>query len=88
LSEPSSIPHELEAIEPHVYAPVQPLIAECFTPFAMFADFALFPWMLKLSRYASLNDPIASREANVIVPTEAKSNEILRLRQTYDPDRG
>ncbi len=84
LTEPSSIPKELEAIVPHVHVPVQPLIAEGFSPFAMFPDYRLYPWMLKLYRYASLEELIASMGSNVIEPAEAKVIELRKLRLADD----
>jgi len=84
LTEPSSIPKELEAIVPHVHVPVQPLIAEGTRPYAMFADYRLYSWVLNTCRYASLDGLIASMGEDVIAPVEAKVIELRRLRQSDD----
>ena len=39
LTDPSSIPKELEAIVPHLAVPVQPLLEGSSRPYAMFKDY-------------------------------------------------
>jgi hypothetical protein len=80
LTEPASIPQELEAVVRHVHVPVQPLIAEGATPDAMFAYYRLFSWVLAVQRYASLDDLLASMEEKVIGPAEAKVIELRASR--------
>src|SRR5262249_52463346 len=43
LTDPASIPQELQAIVPKVQVPVRPIIAEGATPYALFADFRRYP---------------------------------------------
>jgi hypothetical protein len=46
LTDPSSIPKELEAIVPHLAVPVQPLLEGASRPYAMFKDYWKYEWVL------------------------------------------
>ena len=46
LTDPSSIPKELEAIVPHLAVPVQPLLEGSSGPYAMFKDYWKYEWVL------------------------------------------
>jgi hypothetical protein len=46
LTDPSSIPHELEAIVPHLAVPVQPLLESSSRSYAMFKDLLKYEWVL------------------------------------------
>ncbi len=81
ITDPASIPQELQAIVPHVQVPVRPIIAQGAKPYAMFADYRLTPWMLDLYSYANLESLIAAVEDAIIVPAEAKIKELRMLRQ-------
>ena len=48
LTDPSSIPKELEAIVPGLAVPVQPLLAGASRPYAMFKDYWKYDWVLPL----------------------------------------
>src|SRR5262249_42285224 len=54
LTDPSSIPRELEAIVPHIAVPVQPLLEGASQPYSMFKDYWKFGWMLPVYRYEGL----------------------------------
>lgn len=84
LTEPASIPHELQAIVPDVMVPVQPLIAADARPFAMFVDHRKYHWMLPIYRYPSLEGLLATLQERVIAPVEAKAREIRKLRQAEE----
>jgi hypothetical protein len=47
LTDPSSIPKELEAIVPGLAVPVQPLLEAASRPYAMFKDYWKYEWVLK-----------------------------------------
>lgn len=81
LTDPASIPQELQAIVPHVAVPVQPLIARDARPFSMFHDYQLFPWALPICRYASLEDLLSRFQDEVIAPIEAKVIDVRALKQ-------
>jgi uncharacterized protein YjbI with pentapeptide repeats len=80
LTDPASIPQELQAIVPHVHIPVQPIIAASNKPYAMFADFQDFPWMLDVYHYTDLNTLLAAIEDKIIAPAEDKVYELRVLR--------
>jgi len=81
LTEPASIPQELEAVVHHLQVPVQPLIAQGAKPDAMFSYYRLFSWVLAVHRYASLDDLLTSLGEKVIAPAEAKVIALQKLRQ-------
>jgi hypothetical protein len=76
LTEPSSIPQELQAIVPNMHVPVRPIIVEGAASYAMFADYRLYPWMLDVYRYANLDSFVASIAEAIIAPAEAKVDEL------------
>jgi hypothetical protein len=76
LTEPSSIPQELQAIVPDVAVPVQPIL-EGQRPYSMFKDYRKYDWMLGLYRYAGSDELLANLDAKVIAPARAKSKELI-----------
>jgi len=50
LTDPSSIPKELEAIVPGLAVPVQPLLEGSSRPYAMFKDYWKYEWVLPVYR--------------------------------------
>jgi hypothetical protein len=56
LTEPSSIPKELEAIVPTLAVPVQPLLKGSTRPYAMFKDYWKYQWVLEVYRYNGLEE--------------------------------
>jgi hypothetical protein len=80
LTEPSSLPKELEAIVPTLAVPVQPLFAGT-TPYSMFRDYWKYQWVLPLYRYESLEGLMASLGDGVITPAEVKVRELTELRR-------
>ncbi len=79
ITDPASIPQELQAIVTDVQVPVQPIIAEGVKPYAMFADFRRYPWMLKEYCYSDLDSLIAAIGNEIIAPAEAKVKELRGL---------
>jgi hypothetical protein len=84
LTEPSSLPKELEAIVPTLAVPVQPLLEGSTRPFSMFKDYWKYDWVLKVHRYEDLNDLLGSLNENVITPAEVKRRELMKRRNTDD----
>jgi len=80
LTEPSSLPKELEAIVPTLAVPVQPVLEGTTRPYSMFQDYWKYPWVLKVHRYEDLEGLIASLGDGVITPAEAKVEELLKQR--------
>jgi Pentapeptide repeats (8 copies) len=72
LTDPSSIPKELEAIVPSLAVPVQPLLEGMARPYAMFKDYWKYDWVLPPYRYEGLELLLAALAEKVIAPAEAK----------------
>jgi hypothetical protein len=72
LTDPSSIPQELQAIIPSVHVPIQPLLLEGSSLYSMFKDFEIFPWVLPVYQYKEPQQLLATLAENVIVPAEGK----------------
>ena len=79
LTEPRSIPQELQAIVPGLAVPVQPLLLEGSTgEYGMFQDLRKYDWVLEVHRYDSLEGLLASFGDRVIAPAEAKAKELAK----------
>ncbi len=72
LTDPSSIPHELAMIVPHIPVPVQPLLLEGATTYTMSQDLLMYPWMLPTRRYTTIATLIAALNEQVIAPPRPK----------------
>jgi hypothetical protein len=79
LTDPSSIPQELQAIIPSVRVPIQPLLLEGSSLYSMFKDFEDFPWVLPVYQY---NEPeqLLATLADVIAPAEGKAEALEKRR--------
>lgn len=80
LTEPSSIPKELELIVPRLEVPVIPLIENTERPYSMFGDYRKYDWVLDIYEYEGLDGLIESLKDNVISPAEAKARELNERR--------
>jgi hypothetical protein len=76
LTEPSSIPQELQAIVPDLEVPVQPLLLEAKREYAMFVDFRKYPWVLPVYLYKDQASLIASLKNEIIEPADKKAREL------------
>ena len=81
ITEPSSIPKELEAIVPTLAVPVQPLIEGKERPYAMFKDYWKYDWVLEVYRYRNVSQLLAALKKHVISPAEGKVEELSKRRQ-------
>jgi hypothetical protein len=72
LTDPSSIPKELEAIVPDLAVPIQPLLEGSSRPYAMFKDYWKYEWVLPVYRYEGLEPLLATLAEKVIAPAEGK----------------
>ena len=74
LTDPSSIPQELQAIIPSVRVPVQPLLLEGSSFYSMFKDFDPqdFHWVLPVYKYKKPKQLLATLAEYVIAPAERK----------------
>jgi hypothetical protein len=86
LTNPSSIPKELEAIVPGLAVPVQPLIEGSTRPFAMFKDYWKYDWVLPVYRYDGLKTLLAVLAEKVVGPAEAKLKTLEERRRAIEAE--
>ena len=86
LTDPSSIPKELEAIVPDLAVPVQPLLEGSARPYAMFKDYWKYDWVLPVYRYEGLDPLLASLADKVIAPAEAKVRALEEKRRMIEAE--
>jgi uncharacterized protein YjbI with pentapeptide repeats len=77
ITDPSSIPLELETIVPELRVPVQPLLQRRQREFSMFSDLReTYHWVLATHEYTDISDLLASLGDKVIAPAEQKAKEL------------
>jgi uncharacterized protein YjbI with pentapeptide repeats len=77
ISEPRSIPQELQAIVPNLPSvAVRPIIVHGEHEYGMFEHFKRYPWVLPVYEYEDTPQLLASLTDQVIVPAEAKVKEL------------
>jgi hypothetical protein len=86
LTDPSSIPKELEAIVPNLAVPVQPLLEGSSRPYAMFKDYWKYEWVLPVYRYEGLEPLLATRAEKVIAPAEGKVQALAERRRMIEAE--
>jgi uncharacterized protein YjbI with pentapeptide repeats len=86
LTDPSSIPKELEAIVPHLAVPVQPLLEGASRPYAMFKDYWKYDWVLPVYRYEGLEPLLATLADKVIAPAEGKVKALQERRRKIEAE--
>jgi uncharacterized protein YjbI with pentapeptide repeats len=86
LTDPSSIPKELEAIVPHLAVPVQPLLEGSSRSYAMFKDYWKYDWVLPPYQYDGLEPLLANLAERVIGPAEAKVKALEERRRMIEAE--
>jgi uncharacterized protein YjbI with pentapeptide repeats len=86
LTDPSSIPKELEAIVPHLAVPVQSLLEGSSRPYAMFKDYWKYEWVLPPYHYEGLKPLLATLAECVIAPAEAKVKVLEERRRKVEAE--
>ena len=86
LTDPSSIPKELEAIVPHLAVPVQPLLEGSSRPYAMFKDYWKYDWVLPVYRYEGLEPLLTTLAEKVIAPAEGKVKTLHERRHVIEAE--
>jgi hypothetical protein len=84
ITDPSSIPKELEAIVPSLAVPVQPLLEGMARPYAMFKHYWRYDWVLLPYRYEGLQLLLAAFAEKVIAPAEAKVKALEERRRATE----
>jgi uncharacterized protein YjbI with pentapeptide repeats len=86
LTDPSSIPKELEAIVPDLAVPVQPLLEGSARPYAMFKDYWKYDWVLREYRYKDVKSLLATLAKKVIAPAERKAKALQKRRRVFEAE--
>ena len=86
LTDPSSVPKELEAIVPSLAVPVQPLLEGAARPYAMFKDYWKYDWVLPPHWYQGLDQLLASLVDKVVAPAEAKLTALNERRRAIEAE--
>ena len=86
LTDPTSIPKELEAIVPSLAVPVQPLLEGLAKPYAMFKDYWKYDWVLPPYCYEELQLLLATLVEKVIGPAEAKVKALEERRRAIEAE--
>jgi uncharacterized protein YjbI with pentapeptide repeats len=86
LTDPSSIPKELEAIVPQLAVPVQPLLEGAAQLYAMFKDYWKYDWVLPVYRYEGLELLLATPAEKVIAPAEGKVKALEGRRRMIEAE--
>ena len=76
ITEPSSIPQELQAIVPELEVPVQPLLEEGRREYSTFPDFGKYPWVFPVYFYKDHMSLIASLQDEIITPADKKARKL------------
>lgn len=76
LSDPSSIPQELQSIIPDLEVPLQPLLLEAKREYSMFVDFKKYDWVLPIYLYKDQASLIASLKDEIIELADKKGREL------------
>jgi hypothetical protein len=80
LTDPSSLPKELEAIVPRLAVPVLPVIQSGHSPYSMFSDYWKYDWVLDLVKYKNADDLVRRFDSRVLKPVERAGMELQRRR--------
>jgi hypothetical protein len=86
LTDPSSIPKELEAIVPSLAVPVQPLLEGSSRPYAMFKDYWKYDWVLPIYWYQGREPLLETLAEKVIAPAEAKVKALAERRRMIEAE--
>lgn len=77
ITDPSSIPLELQAVVSDLAVPVQPLLLRGRREFSMFTDLRKkYHWVLATYQYSDISDLLTSLGREVIAPAEQKAKEL------------
>ena len=76
LTDPASIPQELQAVAPNVEVPIRLIIEAGRKPYAMSCDLKKYPWVIKPYHYADTATLMKELQSEVIDVAEASRKEI------------
>ena len=79
ITSPRSIPQELISIVPvNPQLPVAPILKKGSKPWSMFGRLKKYPWVLEIYKYKDIEGLLASIEQEIIIPAEAKVEEVRK----------
>jgi uncharacterized protein YjbI with pentapeptide repeats len=79
LTDPKSLPQELQAVVPDLAVPFAPILQRGQEPYSMFADLhRKYHWLLDVHYYDDQDALLADLQAAVIEPAERKAHELIR----------
>jgi hypothetical protein len=76
LTDPASIPMELQAIAPDLAVPIRSVVQKGQKPFSMFGTLKKYHWVLPPYQYSDVDELLANIQQEIIVPAEAKRIEL------------
>jgi len=77
ITEPKSIPQELERIVPHLPSvPIQPMLQVSEREYGMYEHFMGYPWVQPILHYRVADDLLHCVHENIIDPAEKKVREL------------
>ncbi len=77
ITEPKSIPQELQAIIPHLPSvPIVPLLQVLDGEYGMYEHFVSYPWVQPVYRYSDVDDLLHTIQERVIEPAEKRVREL------------
>jgi uncharacterized protein YjbI with pentapeptide repeats len=78
LTDPGSIPQELQAIVPALEVPVVPLLEETKRGYILFNDFRKYHWVLPIHFYRNQAHLVTKLDTEIIMSAEKKFHEIRK----------
>jgi Pentapeptide repeats (8 copies) len=84
LTDPLSVPKELEAIIPDLAVPVQSLLEAKSTSYGMFKNYWKYDWVLPVYRYEGVEALLAALAEKVIAPAEGKAKALEERRRLME----
>ena len=80
ITDPASLPKELEAIVPRLAVPVVPLLQQDHEPYAMFGDYWKYDWVLGIVRYRDGPGLVRTLDRTVVGPAEQTAQALMERR--------
>lgn len=71
ITDPRSVPQELQSIVPSLGIPVIPILSRASKVYGMFEGLKKYPWVLNIFRYNNKSQLIKSLSTSIIAPAEA-----------------
>jgi hypothetical protein len=82
LSDPRSVPHELQSFVPFTAVPVIPIIRAGQEPYALFGDFRKYEWVLdQPATYRDADDLLRLLSDGLLAQGEALADRVAVLRR-------